>query len=176
MIFISSYGFHKNHCAEALQYNKGEVGLALELLLAKYMNLNLIFPVDKREMPSANEMEEIINEREGEKCVLESIYDTSFEEKIANRLWLITLDLDYLIEEFTEKRVQKTIRTKPAKEICKYYLKGHCKMGLRCKFAHDNPQPKLQQVIEKFTFQLEIRFPEGKIYLILKYKYIGGAY
>ena len=40
--FLSSYGFHKNHCAEALQFNQGDVGLALELLLVYLMKMNWV--------------------------------------------------------------------------------------------------------------------------------------
>jgi hypothetical protein len=38
-----------------------------------------------------HQFSEILQQQEDEKCVLESIYEHSFEERIANRLWVLNL-------------------------------------------------------------------------------------
>lgn len=103
-----SYGFEKNHCNEALTVSNGDVGLALELLLSQYFKLGVSFTsLSLPGVPqngnvskplSADDLEYIATQREEEKTALESIYENSFEERVPNRVWVVKLSLDYLID------------------------------------------------------------------------------
>jgi hypothetical protein len=109
--FVYSYGFYKRHCLEALQVTQGDVGVALEVLLSQYFKLGLRFLViiGNNSMSNGDSAErvthqfsEILKQREDEKCVLEFIYESAFEERIANRLWVLNLQLDYLLDFFPD--------------------------------------------------------------------------
>ncbi|PSN50337.1 hypothetical protein C0J52_07606 [Blattella germanica] len=105
---LESYGFYKSHCLEALKLTNGDVGIALEVLSSQYFKLGLSFPFQttpnnvREEKERRAEDSEILQQREEEKCALQSIYDSSFEERIANRLWVLHLELDYLYEFYRE--------------------------------------------------------------------------
>jgi len=109
--FLYSYGFYRSHCLEALELTHGDVGVALEVLLSQYFKLGLKFPfiLNNNSITNGNNFEsaknhpssEILQHREEEKCVLESIYDSAFEERIANRLWVLNLQLEYLLDFFS---------------------------------------------------------------------------
>jgi ATP-dependent RNA helicase DHX57 len=105
--FLYSYGFAKRHCLEALEVTQGDVGVALEVLLSQYFKLGLAFPfiISNNSINNGDSGEsvtnvpsEILQRREEEKCVLEAIYESAFEERIANRLWVLNLRLDYLFD------------------------------------------------------------------------------
>jgi hypothetical protein len=109
--FVYSYGFRKRHCLEALEVTQGDVGVALEVLLSQYFKLGLRFPfiISNNSMSNGDSAEstthlfsEILQQREDEKCVLESIYESAFEERIANRLWILNLQLDYLLDFYCD--------------------------------------------------------------------------
>lgn len=109
--FVYSYGFSKRHCLEALEVTQGDVGVALEVLLSQYFRLGLKFPfiISNSSMSNGDSTEsvtrqlgEILQQREDEKCVLESIYESAFEERIANRLWVLNLELDYLLDFYCD--------------------------------------------------------------------------
>lgn len=109
--FHYSYGFYRSHCLEALDLTHGDVGVALEVLLSQYFKLGLKFPfiINNNSITNGNNGEsatnhrssEILQHREEEKCVLESIYDSAFEERIANRLWVLNLQLEYLLDFYS---------------------------------------------------------------------------
>jgi hypothetical protein len=115
--FLYSYGFYKHHCLEALEVTQGDVGVALEVLLSQYFKLGLTFPfiINNNSMSTGNSGEsvthmfsEILQQREEEKCVLESIYGSAFEERIANRLWVLNLQLDYLLDLYCDNDGRET--------------------------------------------------------------------
>jgi hypothetical protein len=100
---LERYGFYKRHCLEALEVTQGDVGVALEVLLYQYFKLRLRFPsiISINFMSNGESAEsvthqfsEILQQREDEKCVLESIYQSAFEERKANCLWVLNLQLD----------------------------------------------------------------------------------
>jgi RWD domain. len=109
--FLYSYGFYRSHCQEALELTHGDVGVALEVLLSQYFKLGLTFPfiINNNSITNGNNSDsatnhwssEILQQREEEKCVLESIYDSAFEERIANRLWVLNLHLEYLLDFYS---------------------------------------------------------------------------
>jgi hypothetical protein len=86
---------------------QGDVGVALEVLLSQYFELGLTFPFIMSNNAISNSdsgesvrnvSSEILQQREEEKCVLEAIYESVFEERITNRLWVLNLRLDYLFD------------------------------------------------------------------------------
>lgn len=163
---IYSYGFHKNHCIEALTYCEDSVEDALTLLYSKYFNTTPLKQSDHN--LSENEL---LEQRIDEKSSLESIYEKAFTEKLPNYVWLLTLRLDYLIKKFHLKEIKPKQRSvivnnNKRKEKCKNYITGSCKFGNKCRFAH------VDQIIENdpnehltdFIFELEIRFPPNTKY------------
>ncbi|EFA01881.1 putative ATP-dependent RNA helicase DHX57 [Tribolium castaneum] len=163
---LESYGFHLNHCIEALKYCEGNVEDALYVLYNKYFNSGelKITDIDL----SKNEL---LEQRMDEKSSLESIYDKTFQEKVQNAVWILTLKLDYLIKIFhnknKSKKPAKTVQnTAKKKEKCRNFITGNCKWGDKCRFSHE------KEVIEKdpnahltdFNFELEIRFPYNTKY------------
>jgi hypothetical protein len=143
--FVYSYGFYKHHCLEALKVTEGDVGVALEVLLSQYFKLGLRFPfiTSNNSMSNGDSAEsvthqfsEILQQREDEKCVLESIYESAFEEQIANRLWVLNLQLDYLLDIYCDDNgrdkelnhqsepsnnssCDRVLNKKPKPEICR---------------------------------------------------------
>jgi hypothetical protein len=85
--------------------------VALEVLLSQYFKLGLAFPfiINNNSITNGNNCEsatnlrssEILQQREEEKCALESIYDSAFEERITNRLWVLNLRLEYLLDFYS---------------------------------------------------------------------------
>ena len=135
-----SYGFHKSHCVEALELTDGDVGMSLEVLLSQYFQLGLTFPFqsedsceDEKKVP----LKDVLQQREEEKCALESIYDVAFEERIANRLWVLNLQLDYLLELYSVSENQnrlpesreKVSSRKPQPEFCRFVSQHKCGKG-----------------------------------------------
>jgi hypothetical protein len=86
---------------------QGDVDVALEVLLSQYFKLGLDFPMIKINDSISNGdsgesvihlPSDILQQREKEKHVLESTYESAFEEQIANHLWVLNLKLDYLLD------------------------------------------------------------------------------
>ncbi|KAJ9592058.1 hypothetical protein L9F63_001397, partial [Diploptera punctata] len=180
---LESYGFYKSHCLEALELTDGDVGMSLEVLLSQYFKLGLSFPFQTGYSENKKEIvsEEIIQQREEEKCALESIYDTGFEERIANRLWVLNLQLDYLLDLYPVssnrrnhtivdnktrdnscERISNKKPKKPPPEFCRYFAKGMCKYAQTCRFSHQqiipNRQIPKEEEREKPPFQMPIIF------------------
>lgn len=164
-LILSSYGFHKNHCLEALHHCKGEVDSALNLLFSKYFNIE----PQNNEIDHGFTITDLLEQREDEKHVLQSIYDVAFEEKIANSVWIMTFNLQYLTNLYNKKPIIKkptaNINKKP---LCRNIMKGiECKFGNKCRFSHDIPkEPKKNELeyLQPSIFELEIRFPKDSIY------------
>ncbi|GFG32216.1 hypothetical protein Cfor_02033 [Coptotermes formosanus] len=190
----------RSHCLEALELTHGDVGVALEVLLSQYFKLGLTFPfiINNNSITNGNNDEsatnlqsyEILQQREEEKCALESIYDSAFEERIANRLWVLNLQLEYLLDFYSnndgreneqnnkrgldkdrdsscDRDLSRTVKSQP--QFCRFFAKGICKYAQTCRFSHQpivkqQVLPKEEEKSEKPLFQLEIRFPEGSSY------------
>lgn len=163
---LESYYFHENHCMEALQYCNGEIEESLELLYYKYFNIECKSE-DFRQQFSENDL---LEQRSDEKSVLESMFDKAFSEKIKNSVWIVTLKLDYLIDLLLPKK--KSIKTtelknnKKKKDMCRGFLKGHCKYGPNCRFSHEvEPKPQQDEShLNNYMFELEVRFPKSNVY------------
>lgn len=158
---LESYSFHTSHCIEALEHAKGNMGNALEILFSKYYGVEN----SKRKKDVENMCTEELSERQNdEKMALESIYGESFVEKIKNRIWIINLKLDYLVEKIENKKIHpKPI--KMDKNICRLFANGNCRFGNKCRFLHRQPEVVEQTMPKEDTFfTLEIRFPDHHIY------------
>lgn len=156
-MFFYSYGFHKNHCIEALDYTNCNIEDALYLLYSKYFGVK---PMKNVEHDFSEK--ELLEQREDEKSSLQSIYEKAFTEKVKNSVWLITLKLDYLITRFhnKEKPLKKAVTVAKGKPLCRGFLQGNCKFGAKCRFSHTEikEEKNINAHLEEFTFDLEIRF------------------
>ncbi|XP_046383493.1 putative ATP-dependent RNA helicase DHX57 [Ischnura elegans] len=181
---LLSYGFHKSHCLESLDLMNGDVGKSLELLLSQYFQLGLKFDNIQTEEESQNwnkcevsESDELTVSclRDEEKDVLSSIYESAFVERIPNQVWVIKLNLDYLLKTNSAviEPVDNKKTAKKKKETCRYFLKGQCKYTYDCKYSHENPNSVAKVPDDRHlrpdeeemrTFELEIRFPTGCMY------------
>lgn len=159
VIFICSYGFHKNHCLEALEYTNGDVEDALYILYSKYFNAEVSKPANH----DLSE-KELMEQRTDEKSSLESIYGNAFCEKVKNSVWIVTLQLNYLINRFHKKdlviKKVEEVSTSKKKEKCKGFARGYCRYGDKCRFSHEEKKAEknINAHIEQFDFELEIRF------------------
>lgn len=175
---LQSYGFHKTHCIEALDHLKGDVDESIKLLFSKYFPL----PNDVEEEPPNDHHlliakpteEEILEMREDEILVLQSIFENSFEVKENNKVWLIKLKLDYLLQYSPsevkkiqlaqiEKQKQLTAATANRRKLekCRNFAKGNCKYGLKCRYYHElekNDTETALSSIDNNWFYVEIRF------------------
>ncbi|KAL7302548.1 hypothetical protein TKK_0005184 [Trichogramma kaykai] len=158
---LQTYNFEVPHCTEALKYTEGDFSKALELLFCKYYGYeNLPKSSNLNEL----NLDELVQIREEEKEALESIYGDIFKESIKNQVWTVTMKLNYLIET-EEEKVLKNKPKVPLKDICKLYLAGKCRYGIKCRFIHRQPAAKEEEKPkEDPTFILEIRFPENSKY------------
>ena len=166
-------GFSRQLCEEALQVCDEDVGAALEYMLTELRSLDL--PLDSSSA-EGDLPQEIIEQREEEKLALKSIYEHRFEERIANRVWLLHLDLPELKEMLhfqkgSESKKETWGSKKETREVCKFYRKGQCRFGDRCHQLHVSADvdmkkqaDKLQGPLAENLFTLEIRFPEGNRY------------
>ncbi|XP_055695529.1 putative ATP-dependent RNA helicase DHX57 [Lutzomyia longipalpis] len=169
---LESYGFHKNHCQEALEYCKWDIDDALKLLYDKYFPPPSPPGIDPDISATKNE---IIMMREDEKSALESIYEGNFEEKERNRIWQLKLKIEHLLiyspsekkkMELERKKNDNVPKVKKSMEKCRNFARGKCKYGENCRFSHEVDKPpekpvdKQSQEAENW-FYLEVRFPDG---------------
>lgn len=170
------YGFHKTHCAEALDHTNGQIDEALEILFDKYYEIENATKVTC-EMSS----NELLEQRTEEKDALEAIFESCFKEKEAN-IWEFKLDLNYLITFFNDDtKIIKTthkeninynnknnnFRTKKP-DVCRNFSKGSCKFGDKCRFSHEKPEPAATVPCDvsenSYDFFLEIKFRKNTKY------------
>lgn len=171
-----SYGFQKNHCVEALRIMQKDVGKAYELLMSHYMNIDLPEP--------DNEVsEELLTERDEELSSLKEIFGDICEEKIPNQLFFVHLHLPYIDDNYNKKLVDESEKTKslpkkieePKPALCLYFKKGLCRHGAKCRFSHHLPEKTavVKSAVQDFQdelkskYDLEIRFPKGKLKLLI---------
>ena len=165
---LESYGFHSSRCVEALNQNNGDVGQAFEKLMVDLFQLDL-------EHNEASEEDQ----KEDEKLAIQSIYgDEALTEKIPGKLWELELDLPSLIDLMSEKSMSKTSNTSKVthemlqndKNVCQFFLRGHCKFGRKCYKKHVQADQKVEiddkhlNPDEDKKFVLEIRFRDNFSY------------
>ncbi|XP_061376870.1 putative ATP-dependent RNA helicase DHX57 isoform X2 [Danaus plexippus] len=165
---LEKYCFHKAHCAEALENAAENVEKALEILFKKYYNFTTL--ENNENYPPKSEL---LDMRNDERAVLESIYENSFRVRDTN-VWTVDVKLDYITRMYAADKVKKkkeninyntNFKTKK-KELCRLFLNGNCRFGAKCKFTHETKDDEKLEEVEKesVTYELEIRFPEDTYY------------
>ncbi len=163
---LEEFGFHRSRCIKTVQECEGDVGMALEQLLGEFLKVPTENPeeVDEDEAKMFDEM------KEDEKTALQSIYEENFVERVPGRVWEIRLKN----LQGTKPYLRKDERPKPKvpkadeKNVCKFFLRGHCKFGRKCRQKHIQPE-KAQVVDDKHLRRpkeenlafLEVRFPSS---------------
>ena len=180
-------GFEKKRCIDALRENDGDLGAALQLLLCSCCELNQL----GKDNPDYTEekFQEAVLQRQEEAMALASIYEETFSEVIPDCVWNIKLSLPFLQEAFKPKKeVQnKYYRSKTDKKteipenVCRFFLKGFCRFGDKCRLSHIVPDRKTNSIDTRddipevksadnivtdlsFPFNLEVRFPKDSLY------------
>uniref|UniRef100_A0A8C6V6M1 Putative ATP-dependent RNA helicase DHX57 n=1 Tax=Naja naja TaxID=35670 RepID=A0A8C6V6M1_NAJNA len=160
---LSRYGFDSEHCQAVLKSYNGNIGASLEhLLLQSSVQANI---------------KDCFEQRQEEALALRSICGDKFVERIQNRVWTITLELTYLTNILSKTKqgnsITSNIVNTNSQGICKYYLRGDCKFGSRCKFKHETShnEKSLPPIREDAhlklngpVYELEVRFPEDNKY------------
>lgn len=182
------YGFHRDRCVAALEKTDGDIGKSLEDLLTACFGLsgdcnenvaegegaNGYSPLPRVE-PDPDIMQAALFKRAEEKNALELIYEDMFTEKIPNSVWLMSLDLPELSEMLgkaaeAKKRLDELLPP-VVDNTCRFYAKGNCRQGARCKFIHEKETPVKKKLTVPIPadephrpFELEVRFPPENIY------------
>ncbi|XP_053396236.1 putative ATP-dependent RNA helicase DHX57 [Mercenaria mercenaria] len=160
---LKRYGFHKTRSTEALQVCDGDLGLALEYLLAECFCLN-----NSEDTDTSADVEEITELRNDEMMALQAIYDEKFNERIPNRVWILKISLPYLDKMSQPKTDRKqTAKKEDKRNLCRFYQKGFCKFGKRCRLEHSLPVDKhvagsdsaIEGCAMDTEYEIEIRFP-----------------
>ncbi|KAI1894656.1 hypothetical protein AGOR_G00118010, partial [Albula goreensis] len=176
---LCRYGFHRERSRQALESGKGEVGATLEQLLQQVFTERYGTQATATEGLQAIPMDECLAQRQEETLALTAIYGERFTERIANSVWTISLDLQYLTEALSSGPKQPTHKPNQiqVKDVCRFYLKGAgCRFGDKCKFRHElptdsrvlpDPAGPSQPGFSSYStpeYELEVRFPKGNRY------------
>nr|XP_020017570.1 putative ATP-dependent RNA helicase DHX57 isoform X3 [Castor canadensis] len=177
---LSRYGFHIERCQAALRICDGDLGAALEHLLTQCFSETFGERMRLSEAAGHINLDECVEQRQEEALALKSICGEKFIERIHNRVWTIGLELEYLTSKFCKSK-QKESATNvqdTSLETCKFYLKGNCKFGSKCKFKHEVPPNQIvgraERIVDdshlnahedtSFLYELEIRFSKEHKY------------
>ena len=120
---------------------------------------------------------------------LASIYEETFSEVIPDCVWNIKLSLPFLQEAFKPKKEAQNKyyksktdkRTEIPENVCRFFLKGFCRFGDKCRLSHIVPDRKTNSIDTRddipevksadnivtdlsFQFNLEVRFPKDSLY------------
>ena len=102
---------------------------------------------------------------------LEAIYEDRFIERVANKVWILKFSLPVLDKIIAPARETNAVKTShKGQEVCRFYSRGFCKFGRRCRQSHSIPQPDVaedkeyQDSSSELNYEVEIRFPKGNRY------------
>ncbi|XP_061523869.1 putative ATP-dependent RNA helicase DHX57 [Phycodurus eques] len=172
---LCRYGFDRERSKQALESSGGEFGATLEQLLQQVYTerygKEAVSSADFAAMP----VDECLNQRQEEALALAAIYGDRFQERIANSVWVITLDGLFLTDNIGKNYSANQNGFKSSKKVCQFYMKGRgCRYGNKCKFKHQAPDKGLSKLqgpaqaeISSYSppeYELEIRFPKGNRY------------
>ncbi|XP_075391374.1 putative ATP-dependent RNA helicase DHX57 [Tenrec ecaudatus] len=175
---LSRYGFNTERCQAALRTCGGDVGASLEHLLSQCFSEAFGERMKTPKACARISLNECVEQRHEEAFALKSICGEKFVERIQNRVWTIGLEMGYLASKFCKSKQKGASKNaqEPSLETCKFYLKGNCKFGSKCKFKHEVPPDQIVGRIEKkvddshlnedasFIYELEIRFSKNHKY------------
>ncbi|XP_073070244.1 putative ATP-dependent RNA helicase DHX57 isoform X2 [Manis javanica] len=177
---LSRYGFSTERCQAALRICDGDVGASLEHLLTQCFSETFGERMKISEAVGHVSVEECMEQRQEEAFALKSICGEKFIERIQNRVWTIGLELEYLTSKFCKSKQKESTKNiqEISLEICKFYLKGNCKFGSKCKFKHEVPPNQIvgraERIVDdshlnanedaSFLYELEIRFSKNHKY------------
>ena len=174
-------GFDEIRAKKSLEENDGDVGASLESLLDEAFHLSTSPPPPP---PAEIDREEIATLRQDEMMAVTSIYGDMFQEKIADKLWVMKLGLDHILKlvEGGSSDADKKRQIVDTRPICTFFAKGKCRYGKKCKLRHESPATKdaaasggsallphelfekALQIEEEHPFRLELRFPKDNAY------------
>ncbi|XP_028711029.1 putative ATP-dependent RNA helicase DHX57 isoform X1 [Peromyscus leucopus] len=177
---LSRYGFNTEHCQLALRICDGDLGAALEYLLEQCLSETFGERMRLSEAAVCISLQECVEQRQEEALALRSICGEKFIERIQNRVWTIGLELEYLTNKFCKSKQKGNANSvrDASPETCRFYLKGNCKFGSKCKFKHEVPPSQIIGRTERnvneshlnieddsaFLYELEIRFSKDHKY------------
>ncbi|XP_049640202.1 putative ATP-dependent RNA helicase DHX57 [Suncus etruscus] len=164
---LSRYGFHSDRCQLALQTCDGDVGKSLELLLSQCFAETFRDQMEALEAASARvSADDCAEQRRAEVLALRSIFGDRFTERIQDRVWTVALELDYLNRTLCRPRPRPGDRASPRQEVppevCRFYLRGSCRFGAKCRLRHEAPPDRAVGQVDRTAPSTHPRGPEHK--------------
>uniref|UniRef100_A0A4W5KEL6 Putative ATP-dependent RNA helicase DHX57 n=1 Tax=Hucho hucho TaxID=62062 RepID=A0A4W5KEL6_9TELE len=178
---LCRYGFDRERSKQALEAGVGEVGATMEQLLLQVFSERYGPKAVSPDGLQGAPMDECLTQRQEEALALTAIYGDRFTERIANSVWTVTLDPDFLAD-IAGRKQNASARTNDSvqiSDVCSFYLKGAgCRFGAKCKYKHQMPtkgtasgpqdpvgasQPGFSSYSSP-EYELEVRFPKGNRY------------
>ena len=163
------YGFHKTRSVEALQVCDGDIGSALEYMLSECFHLRA--PTSSDIDTDSDEYNDILEQRNDEMTALQAIYEDRFIERVANKVWILKFALPALDKIISPVRESaRAGKDQTEKEVCRFFVRGFCKFGRRCRLSHSVPKPDIvddettNDSSTELNYEVEIRFPSGSKY------------
>ncbi|XP_014746641.1 PREDICTED: putative ATP-dependent RNA helicase DHX57 isoform X2 [Sturnus vulgaris] len=163
---LSRYGFDCERCRAVLRSCNGNIGASLEYLLLQCFSERYGEKMQVSAAAAEASQEECLEQRQEEAFALWSIYGEKFVERIKNRVWTFSLELDYLAHRLSKSKQNSTRDTakETSKEICKYYCRGGCRFGSKCRFRHEFPPNHPLNASKNCVDDAHLRHNDGPIY------------
>ncbi|XP_039913473.1 putative ATP-dependent RNA helicase DHX57 [Hirundo rustica] len=163
---LSRYGFDCERCRAVLRSCNGNIGASLEYLLLQCFSERYGEKMQVSAAAAEASQEECLEQRQEEAFALRSIYGEKFVERIKNRVWTFSLELDYLAHRLSKSKQKSTkdAEKQTSKEICKFYLQGGCRFGSKCRFRHEFPPNHPLNASKNSVDDAHLRHSDGPVY------------